>query len=157
MEIVQLLGLTKNLRSGLNNINHMKLLWSIIIILFSLNIKAQTNSEIESNTEEQIHLHINNTLFLPGEYLYYKLNLINPKNRKYSKIAYVQLIDSEKNIVSTQKLIIEEGKARGDIFIKENLLSGSYKLIAFTNLIKSKFQNEVYKQNLVILNFPIYS
>ncbi|MDA8698904.1 hypothetical protein N9M11_02155 [Flavobacteriaceae bacterium] len=130
----------------------MKLLWSIIIILFSLNIKAQTNSEIESNTEEQIHLHINNTVFLPGEYLYYKLNLINPKNRKYSKIAYVQLIDSEKNIVSTQKLIIEEGKASGDIFIKENLLSGSYKLIAFTNLIKSKFQNEVYKQNLVILN-----
>ncbi len=131
-------------------------LFKVFILVFA-KIFAQSipNDSNLSFPGEQLYIHTNNTLFFPGEYIYYSLYLRNfdgTKTGQQSLVAYLQLIDKESNVVVTQKMILDGGIGSGDLFVSESIPSGSYKLIAFTELIKNMGVTNFYKQDIVIIN-----
>lgn len=116
------------------------------LLLLAQQLKAQEIDaksaafELEKFPTEQIFLHTNNNTFLSGEYLYYKLYVLNSKTKNLSslsKVAYVDLLNEEKKIFFSHKLNLKEGLASGHIFLPTSLISGSYKLTAYTNWMKN--------------------
>lgn len=108
------------------------------ILLFQINILFGQSNEISNaiTINESISIDCNDTSFVTGETLLYKLYCINQDQNTLStisKIGYIALIDSERKTVFTQKLFLEKGTGYGDFFISTKLESGNYKLIGYTN------------------------
>ena len=134
----------------------------LTIIYSQLNlVNAQTlvqyNNEILFNEihQEKIFVHFNSSFLLTGENLYYKIYCLNSKNNKLSqlsKIAYVVLIDSELNEVFKHKVKLVEGQGHGDFFIPTSLISGNYKIIAYTQWMRNDGDLNIFKEDISIVN-----
>ena len=65
---------------------------------------------IDKSSTESLFVTTNNNAFVTGETLYYNLQCLNPidfKTSFISKVAYVQLISSDKKIVANQILFLK--------------------------------------------------
>lgn len=110
------------------------------------------NNYFESET---IFLHTNETTFVTGENLLYKVYCLNANSKelsKTSKIAYIEIIDSNNKIMSRQKIALNNGIASNEIFIGTNFNSGNYKLIAYTNWMLNNSKSKYFESNLIIIN-----
>lgn len=110
---------------------------------------------LQSLPMEAVYLHINRTTLLPGEYVLYSVYSINMQTYRFSsisKVAYVQLIDSDGVILQSQRIRLKQGRGQGDMFIKTELPTGSYKLVAFTNWIRNVGPNQAFQADLNIIN-----
>lgn len=134
---------------------------SVSFLLATLTISAQQNTAantaqvIENSPSESLFLHLNASSFVSGETLFYKIYSLNPVNNKasdVSKIAYVELIDIQKNSIVKQKLFLKNGLAQSDFFIPASLKTGNYKLVAYTNWMLNKGTSELFQQEIFILN-----
>lgn len=104
---------------------------------------------------ENIFLHSNATTFITGETLLYKLYCLNPVNNStssISKIAYVELIDQNKQTISKSKIYLENGTGQGDYFIPTTLKTGNYKLVAYTKWNLNNGLTNIYKTDIAIIN-----
>lgn len=132
----------------------------VIALLFSTAIWSQksvtnTNKDISKSTNETIYIHTNTTTFVTGETLYYKLYCLNSndfKQSQLSKVAYVQLIGSDKKIIFNHKLFLENGTGQGDYFIPSSILSGTYKLIGFTKWMLNKESSKSFEIDITVIN-----
>jgi hypothetical protein len=122
---------------------------SVFLLCFCLS-EAQPEYE-----RELLYLHVNSTLFFPGEYLYYKAYCINDSKDKLSRLssfATVELIDEDLNIVSSQKIELQDGTGFGDIFIPNQIGSGNYKLIAYTRWMQNFGIETFFQTDISIIN-----
>ena len=104
--------------------------------------------------KEQVYLHVNSSLLFSGEKLLYKFYAINADTRKLSelsKIGWVVLVNSEKEIVFKHKLNLEEGQSYSEFFIPSDLQSGAYKLLGYTAWMLNAEEN-YFEQDIQILN-----
>ncbi len=97
------------------------------IILITLGIccnKLVAQSFSESTIpQENVFLHFNTSLLVSGESIYYKIYCLNGKTEKLStlsKMAYVELIDSDYKSIFKHKIKLEDGVGFGDFFIQSN-------------------------------------
>ena len=105
--------------------------------------------------QERIFTHINTSLFLTGEYLYYKVYCINNKTvhlSDLSKIGYVELIGETGEQLFKHKIKLENGLGNGDFFIPVTAQTGSYKLLAYTNWMKNEGVGLFFQADIHILN-----
>ncbi|QOG02759.1 hypothetical protein [Flavobacterium sp. MDT1-60] len=112
-------------------------------------------SEIDKKLNESIYVSTNGNSFLTGETLLYKFFCVNSTTNipsKYSKVAYLKLIDSNKKTIFTQKLFLENGISNGDFFIPTTLETGSYKIIGYTNWMLNKNASVYFSQDIFIIN-----
>jgi hypothetical protein len=112
-------------------------------------------TEIDKKINESIYVTTNGNSFLSGETLLYKLFCINKTTNvatKYSKVAYLKLIDSNKNTVFTDKLFLQDGVANGDFFIPTTLETGNYKIIGYTNWMVNKKPSGYFILDIFIVN-----
>ncbi|TLF43186.1 hypothetical protein [Maribacter aurantiacus] len=94
-------------------------------------------------------------LVFSGEYLHYALYCFNAQNNKLtdiSKIAYVILLNKAKEKVFEHKIRLEKGIGTGDFFVPTSIPSGTYKLLAYTEWMKNSGLQQVFKDDLVIIN-----
>tara|TARA_R110000868_G_scaffold118253_3_gene313788 strand:+ start:10749 stop:12527 length:1779 start_codon:yes stop_codon:yes gene_type:complete len=134
----------------------------LLLILSVYTGKAQTIQKneqdlsiIENIPKESIFVHFNTSLLFVGEYLYYKLYCINNSTSLFSdlsKVAYIELVGENKNIVFKQKILLENGLGNGDFFIPSEVPSGNYKLIAYTNWMKNEGINSFFQNDITIIN-----
>lgn len=113
------------------------------------------NKNITTSTGENIFIHTNATTFVTGETLYYKLyclNRVNNKLSQISKIAYIELIDSNKENVFTHKLFLENGTGQGDFFVPTTIKTGNYKLIAYSHWMLNMPVSEIFQLDIAIIN-----
>lgn len=128
----------------------------IIAIFFTQSylFSQKTNSDYKTTPiEEQITLQTNTDFYLSGESILYKticVNAINKETISLSKIAYVELVNNENNIILKHKQVINKGVTFNDFFIPTNIETGNYKIIAYTNLTQKK--NEYSSKDIFILN-----
>lgn len=119
------------------------------------NSSLNKNEAISTATTENIFVHLNNTTLITGETLHCKLYCTNPVNNalsKISKIAYVDLINSDNQVVFTNKIYLDNGKGQGDFFIPTTIETGSYKLIAYTKWMLNKNDFKTSKTDLLVIN-----
>lgn len=120
-------------------------------------IKVVNESSSINNTipQEKLFVHINSTFLLTGEHFYYKIYSLNSETNKLSylsKIAYVELISSDKNQIFKHKVRLESGIGQGDFFIPTSVQSGNYKLIAYTQWMRNKTENKFFQNDISIVN-----
>ncbi len=104
---------------------------------------------------EKVYVHYNESVLLPGEYVYYSLYCINAQTNKLSTIssmAYVELVGEDLTARLVQKVRLEGGRGQGDFFIPVSIPSGNYKLIGYTQWMKNAGQEQLFKDDITIIN-----
>ncbi|MEO8234710.1 MAG: hypothetical protein ABI549_04785 [Flavobacterium sp.] len=134
----------------------------ILTLLFNKQVTFAQNKNsiselktIDEKINESIFINTNTNVFLTGENLLYKLFCLNNNTNSvsvFSKIAYVELVDSNKKKVFTQKLFLEKGIGYGDFFIPTTLETGNYKLIGYTNWMLNKSSLDYFNIDIFIVN-----
>jgi len=105
--------------------------------------------------KEQVFVHYNTSLLLSGEDLYYKVYCIRERSKKLSnlsKVAYVSLIDSNSKKIITQKIRLKNGVGSGVYHVPSTLLTGHYKLVAYTQWMRNEGSSYFFKGDLAIVN-----
>ncbi|MBX2826744.1 MAG: hypothetical protein KTR22_01190 [Flavobacteriaceae bacterium] len=105
--------------------------------------------------QEEIFVHHNTDLLLAGEYFYYKVFCKNEATQKLSalsKVAYVELVDSNSKMLFRHKIRLNEGTGHGDFFVPVGTPSGSYKLIAYTQWMRNGGIEHLYTDDIAIIN-----
>lgn len=69
-----------------------------------------------------------------------------------SKIGYIELIDASNKSIFKQKVFFQNSSGNGEIFIPTTALTGSYKIIAYTNLMLNKTKNMFFEQDIYVIN-----
>ncbi len=128
----------------------------IFIILTSQYSIAQINNQsfaLPINFET-INIQTNAATFIVGETLLYKINCFAQQSKALgsSKIAYVELIDKNKNNLFKHKLFLENGQANNNYFIPSSIPSGNYKLVGYTNLMLNQKENKINVLDINIIN-----
>lgn len=104
---------------------------------------------------EDVHISTNSNTLLTGEKLYYSvtcLNTIKLALSEHSKIAYVELINNDKQVVLKNKLFLKNSKGNGEYFISATLKTGKYKLIAYTKWMLNATNIKISSIDINIIN-----
>ena len=135
------------------------LLLFIHVGIFPLN--AQNSAEdlkinnIRVPHQEQVYLHTNTTMVFVGEYVYYTLYCLKENTGQLSnvsKIAYVKLVNQNKEVVLNYKIKLENGIGDSNFFIPSSIPSGNYKLLAYTQWMLNNGRNYFYTKDITVLN-----
>tara|TARA_R110000751_G_scaffold29734_1_gene76346 strand:- start:67194 stop:69008 length:1815 start_codon:yes stop_codon:yes gene_type:complete len=142
----------------------MKKQWTAFLILAALAFPIQAQYVISSAEElqnlkslpqEKVYVHHTGPIVFAGEYLHYAFYCFNAQNNRASTISfvgYVALVNQEGEYVLEQKIRLEKGKSQGDFFINTDVPSGNYKLLGYTQWMKNNGLEQVFKDDLVIIN-----
>jgi len=106
-------------------------------------------------SQERVFLHLNTSLLLTGEYLYYKLYCFKVTEgdlSDISKVAYIELVGKEDKQVFKHKIRLEEGQGYGDFFIPTSVPSGSYKLLGYTHWMRNGSLSDFFQADITIIN-----
>jgi len=125
-----------------------------MIIAMAISSHAQKNIN-NVPVGEKVFLAANTTTFVTGETLHCKMYVLDQYTRTasaISKIAYIELIDHAKKIVSKQKCYLENGAAHADIFIPTTFETGHYKLIAYTQWTLNVSASNFYQTDITVIN-----
>ncbi|WP_029037049.1 hypothetical protein [Salinimicrobium xinjiangense] len=104
--------------------------------------------------QERVYVHHNSAVIFPGEYFLYSVYNLNSKTGKLSdlsKIAYVELIGENSEVVFRQKVMLEGGRGYADYFIPTSVPSGNYKLVAYTNWMRN-LEDNYFESDIVLIN-----
>ncbi|WP_395059277.1 hypothetical protein [Flavobacterium sp.] len=133
--------------------DRLNLTLSILLLFLFQNIFAQEH--INQLVKENVYVNTNSSTLLTGEKLYYAvtcLNTIKATLSEYSKIAYVELINNDKQIVFKNKLFLKNSKGNSEYFIPTTLKTGKYKLLAYTNWMLNSTPIKVNSIDINIIN-----
>lgn len=126
----------------------------VALFFYSFLFSQKSNSDFKTTPiNEQIVLQSNSDFYLTGESIFYKTICVNASNKEtisLSKIAYIELINSQNTTILKHKQVIQNGITYNDFFIPTTIETGSYKIIAYTNLMQNK--NEYASRELFIYN-----
>lgn len=134
--------------------DRLKKILIVLFIITSSNIWAQKDTPTIS-TSETVYLHLNATTFVSGETLFYKLYCLNPENfkqSKISKVAYLEFIGANNQVLFKHKLFLTNGIAEGDFFIPSSFKTGTYKLLAYTKRMQNKLESKSFESEITIIN-----
>lgn len=139
-----------------------KIYIGLLLLLSGFGAKAQyvikDNAEwvsLKSVPMEKAYVDHNGPLLFAGEYLYYAFYAFNAQNNNptnVSRVGYVVLVNEAKEKVFEHKLKLNQGLAQGDFFVGTAIPSGKYKLLAYTQWMKNSGLDQVYKEDLIIIN-----
>ena len=134
----------------------MKLFFTTLLVSFfaSTSLVGQITKQRQV-PRETIALHVNTTLFLTGEYMYYRVHCTKEpfaRNFESSLIAYVELISENLESVFKHKIVLEKGNGHSDFFIPNSITSGNYKLIAYTQEMLNAASGQFVETNINIIN-----
>lgn len=131
------------------------MLLAINTFAMAQNSSLSKSEPISIATNETLFVHLNNTTLIAGETLHCKLYCTNPTNNTWSeisKIAYVDLINSDSQVIFSNKIYLDNGKGQGDFFIPTTIETGNYKLIAYTKWMLNKKDLKTAKTDLLLIN-----
>lgn len=141
----------------MGRLKHLILI-AILCCYSQKNTAQQNNSSTEKQnfySDETVFLSTNATTFVTGETLYYKLSCLKLSNKtpsNVSKIAYVELVDSEKKTVFKNKIYLENTMGQGDYFVPTTIKTGNYKLIGYTNWMLNQTVAPFFQIDIIIIN-----
>lgn len=132
-----------------------KIVITLVLILFSFEMLVYAQGINNTMLSEKVFVHYNTTLLMSGETLYYKLYCIRPNHNRLSnlsKVAYVDLIDSEKNIVFSHKIRLKSGVGHGEFVIPKTVSTGNFKIVAYTQWMRNDTASNFFQGDLAIIN-----
>ena len=140
---------------------------AIIIIIFLTGItyvratRAATgpgNDSIQLNSpqyREKFYLFTDRSLYATGETVLFRVfNMSHTllKTNNWSRVIYIELINSSHIPVTQGKYMLSSGGASGQIIIPDTLTTGSYYIRAYTKWMRNYLPSEYFHVPLVIIN-----
>lgn len=134
----------------------------LIIFLNFPSLSAQTPGETLlkeidvhfSTPREVAYLHLNKSILLQGEQLGYSAYVVNKQDLTPSVSTsnlYVQIKNSEDEIIQDELVRVENGVATGVINIDKDFHPGDYTIIAFTNWMRNFEEQNYFIEKIKIL------
>ncbi|QKJ29561.1 TonB-dependent receptor plug domain-containing protein [Mucilaginibacter mali] len=106
--------------------------------------------------QEKIHLQLDKPYYSIGEDMWFKAYIVDARQNYLSvqsKILYVDLIDSRDSVRQTLLLPVENGLARGNMYLSDSLLSaGNYRICAYTKWMANFSSEYFFTQHISIVN-----
>ena len=115
----------------------------------------QFETYFQENYQEQIYIQVDKEYYLAGEQINLKVFCIEAsesKPSKLSKVAYVEVLDSENSPKLQVKILLQDGAGYGDIFIPTNLISGNYIIRGYTRWMKNFEPDSYFHSMTTIIN-----
>ena len=137
----------------------------IIIFIYALRASGQSD-EINSltksfnrfqskNIQEKIFVHTDRNFYVTGEVLWFKIYCAEAVTNipiDLSKVAYVELMNTENKAILQIKVILDKGVGSGSLFLPASINSGNYVLRAYTHWMKNFDAEFFFHQQLTIVN-----
>jgi hypothetical protein len=127
----------------------------IVLVIICFGFTQKNNAQVINYEGETIFVHINATTFVTGENLLYKIYCLNNNSKQLSeisKIAYIEIIDDNNNVILRNKIALNKGVASNEFFISTNFNTGNYKLIAYTNWMLNNVNSKYFEADISIIN-----
>lgn len=124
-------------------------------LCFSQEAKENAYDRFKVLPSEKVYVSTNSALLLTGEYLFYKVYCLDDKTKQpseTSKIAYVELIGENQDVIFSQKIRLEKSEGQGDFFVPTAVPSGNYKLIAYTRWMRNGSMDLFFQDDISIIN-----
>lgn len=118
-------------------------------------IPARFKSYSEKAIQEKLFIHSDKELYVAGDILWFKLyyvegTTLEPMNM--SKLAYVEVINSNNEPVQQGKIELEKGTGKGSFYLPASLPTGNYSLRAYTNWMKNFDVSQFFEKKIMIIN-----
>lgn len=147
---------------------HKKIFYTLVCIVASNLNFSQTKNTIEEKEKitsfftsyfaldrESIHLHLNKTVFITPERVWFKGYVINRKTRQPSlktTNVYADFYDQKGNKLAHKLLFCSKGNFAGFFDLGENLESGEYYIHTYTNWMNNFTEDESYNTKIKVIN-----
>ena len=118
-------------------------------------LSQRFTSYIKSVPREEIYIHSDRNVYLSGEDMWFNIYLIDRQTSKpspRSKIAYLELLNSENRPVIQKRILLNEGFGPGHIVLPDTLSTGSYTIRAYTSWMKNFLPENCFMQDIKIYN-----
>lgn len=122
---------------------------------FSDLIREKIFTYADKNWPEKVYIHTDKPYYVLGEDLWfstYLLNGINHKKSTKSNVVYVELIDAEDRIVSSNRYHVEQLSTEGNLKINKNWVPGNYLLRAYTNYMRNEDPQVFFQKEIQIVS-----
>jgi hypothetical protein len=109
----------------------------------------------ENKLQEKIYAHVDQTLHLTGEILWFKLYVVDGSFHKplgLSKVAYVEIVDQNNVPMLQDKISLSNGVGNGSFYLPPTLSSGNYQLRAYTSWMRNTHSDFFFHQTITIVN-----
>ncbi len=127
-----------------------------VVAFFVLNNTCSAQTEtFDIIPSEEVFVSTNANILVAGENLFYKVSCFNAASNTLSdisKVAYVFLVNAEKEKVFEHKLSLKAGMASGDYYIPSTVKTGHYKLVSYTKWMLNNDQNPYFSTDIYLIN-----
>jgi hypothetical protein len=110
----------------------------------------------EQEFQEKIYVRLDKSYYLSGEFLRFSVYCFDAKTKypaRLSKVAYIELLDSNHISVIQAKVHLDEGYGYGEVFIPSNFKSGNYLLRSYTSWMKN-YRADLFFHSIVHIINP---
>jgi len=118
-------------------------------------LKQKFISYTEAVPREEIFLHSDREEYIAGEDFWFNLYLIDRQSLKPSsdsRIAYLELLNSENRPVLQKKILLDKGFGPGQFVLSDTLSTGIYTIRAYTSWMKNFLPFNCFMKEIAIYN-----
>jgi len=104
--------------------------------------------------QEKMEVHISHGSAFPGELVWFKIYCTSPllPADNLSSLAFIELVSSENSSILRKKILLNRGEGMGEFQIPDNLPTGLYYFMAYTNWMKNFGEASFFKKEMIIIN-----
>jgi hypothetical protein len=137
----------------------------IALGLFAGEARAQTdglsvlmgklNGTSSPTIEEKIVLNTDKPDYLAGEIIWFKAYCLDAASHRpldLSKVCYVELLDKDDRFVLQAKIGLKEAEGNGSFYLPLTMVTGNYKLRAYTNWMKNFGPACFFERPVTVIN-----
>ncbi|MFZ5552956.1 MAG: carboxypeptidase-like regulatory domain-containing protein [Bacteroidota bacterium] len=121
------------------------------------NIAETVKNRLENFTKhyskEKIYVHTDKPMYEPGDIIWFSAYVCSANDLSQhgiSEVLQIKLMDAKENTVNECSLVVNNGKARGDIKISENIPGGTYTLEASTRWQENFGSNYIFRKEITV-------
>lgn len=120
---------------------------------FDALLKKITNYA-DKHPVEKVHLHLDKPFYVIGDDIWFKAYVTEAKSgapTQMSNILYVELVDVKGTMVRRLRLPMENGVTWGDFVLSDSLVTGNYRIRAYTEWMRNEGPHAFFDQSLNVI------
>ena len=127
---------------------------AIFLVCNTLYGQSITNDPDTEYPQEILNVHLTQTCLFPGEVVGFGIYCSNPlfPELELSQIAFIELVSNLNIPVLRKKILLEHGAGEGEFVLPENLASGIYTVLTYTNWMKNFGEESFDRKRILIVN-----
>ena len=121
---------------------------------FILKLEDQLEKYRLDYPQEKIYVHTDRLIYLAGEDVWFKVYLRDASSMlpsETSSVAYVELIDEHKKVVSKKNILVQDGSGAGEFSLPIDMSIGDYTIRAYTNFMSNFEVSFFFKKSIKVI------